>query len=80
MILDIGIPSIDGMEVLKRIRQKDHQLPIVMVTASGAKESAVRAIGMGAQAYLLKPFDAGELDQVVNTWFGASGAVGRGVS
>jgi len=68
MILDIGLPSIDGMELLKRIRQRDQQVPIVMVTASGAR--AVRAIGMGAQAYLLKPFHAGELEQVVNTWFG----------
>ena len=65
MILDIGIPSPDGMEVLKQIRQKDQQTPIIMVTASGAKEAAVRAIGVGAQAYLLKPFDADELLQVV---------------
>jgi DNA-binding response OmpR family regulator len=78
MILDIGIPSIDGMEVLKRIRQKDHRIPIIMVTASGAKDSAIRAIGMGAQAYLLKPFEAGELDQVVDAWFGAVETVDRG--
>ncbi|HEU4685745.1 MAG TPA: ATP-binding protein, partial [Nitrospira sp.] len=78
VILDIGIPSLDGMEVLKRIRQKDHQTPIVMVTASGARDIAVRAIGMGAQAYLLKPFDADELEQVVETWFGAAEAAERG--
>lgn len=78
MILDIGIPSIDGMEVLKRIRQRDQQIPIVMVTASGGKDSAIRAIGMGAQAYLLKPFDAGELEQVVDAWFGAVETVDRG--
>jgi len=77
MILDIGIPSIDGMEVLKLIRQKDQQIPIIMVTASGAKDSAIRAIGMGAQAYLLKPFEAEELQQVVNTWFGAVKTVDR---
>ncbi|HMU54401.1 MAG TPA: response regulator [Nitrospira sp.] len=72
MILDIGLPSIDGMELLKRIRQRDQRVPIVMVTASGARDTAVRAIGMGAQAYLLKPFHAGELEQVVNTWFGTA--------
>ncbi|HEY6083752.1 MAG TPA: response regulator [Nitrospira sp.] len=77
LILDIGIPSIDGMEVLKRIRQRDQQIPIVMVTASGAKDSAVRAIGMGAQAYLLKPFDANELEQVADAWFGAAQTVDR---
>ena len=69
LILDIGLPSLDGMEVLKQIRQKNQQLPIIMVTASGAKESAVRAIGLGAQAYLLKPFDVEELQQVVESYF-----------
>jgi len=69
MILDIGIPSMDGMEVLREIRKWDQQIPIVVVTASGSKESAVRAIGMGAQAYVLKPFDVDELQRVVDYWF-----------
>ena len=69
LILDIGLPSLDGMEVLKQIRQKDQQMPIIMVSASGAKESAVRAIGLGAQAYLLKPFDVDELHQVMESCF-----------
>ena len=69
MILDIDIPSMDGMEVLRQIRRWDQQLPIVMITASGAKESAVRAVGMGAQAYMLKPFDVDELQRVTDYWF-----------
>lgn len=69
MILDIGIPSMDGMDVLRQIRRWDQQIPIVMVTASGSKELAVRAIGMGAQAYLLKPFDVNELERVADCWF-----------
>ena len=69
MILDMGIPSIDGMEVLQYIRKWDQQIPIVMITASGSKESAVRAIGMGAQAYMLKPFDVNELQRVADYWF-----------
>ena len=69
MILDMGIPSIDGMDVLRHIRRWDQQIPIVMVTASGSKESAVRAIGMGAQAYMLKPFDVNELQRVADYWF-----------
>jgi signal transduction histidine kinase len=69
LILDIGLPSLDGMEVLKQIRQKDQQMPIIMVSASGAKESAVRAIGLGAQAYLLKPFDVDELHHVMESCF-----------
>jgi signal transduction histidine kinase/ActR/RegA family two-component response regulator len=69
IILDIGIPSMDGMDVLRQIRIWDQQIPIVMVTASGAKELAVRAIGMGAQAYMLKPFDVDELQRVADYWF-----------
>ena len=69
MILDIGIPSMDGMDVLRQIRRWDQQIPIVMVTASGSKELAVRAIGMGAQAYVLKPFDVDELQRVADYWF-----------
>ena len=69
MILDIGIPSMDGMDVLQKIRRWDQQIPIVMVTASGSKELAVRAISMGAQAYMLKPFDVDELQRVADYWF-----------
>ena len=69
MILDIGLPSLDGMEVLKQIRQSDEQLPIIMVTASGAKDTAIQAITLGAQAYLLKPFDVEELQQVIASCF-----------
>jgi DNA-binding response OmpR family regulator len=69
MILDMGISSMDGLDVLRQIRKIDQQLPIVMVTASGAKDLAVRAIGMGAQAYMLKPFDTDELQRVADYWF-----------
>jgi signal transduction histidine kinase len=69
IILDVGIPSLDGMEVLKQIRQSDEQVPIIMVTASGAKESAIKAISLGAHAYLLKPFDVDELQAVIASCF-----------
>ncbi|MBI3806360.1 MAG: response regulator [Nitrospirae bacterium] len=69
MILDIGSPVLDGMEVLRKVRILDQQIPIVMVTALGSKELAVHAIGMGAQAYMLKPFNIDELQQVADYWF-----------
>jgi CheY-like chemotaxis protein len=69
MILDIGIPSMDGLLVLQKIRKWDQQIPIVMVTASDSKELAIRAIGMGAQAYMLKPVNADELQRVADCWF-----------
>jgi signal transduction histidine kinase len=69
LILDINLSSLDGMEVLKQIRQKDQHMPIMIISACGAKESAVRAIGLGAQAYLLKPFDVDELQRVMESCF-----------
>lgn len=69
VILDIGIGQEDGLEVLRQIRLGNQQIPIIMVTAGRSQELAVKAIGMGAQAYLLKPFDAGELQQVIDLWF-----------
>lgn len=69
VILDIGIGQIDGLEVLRQVRLTNQTIPIIMVTASGSQELAVKAIGMGAQAYLLKPFDTTELQQAMDLWF-----------
>ncbi|MDH5739955.1 MAG: response regulator, partial [Nitrospira sp.] len=69
VILDIGIGQIDGLEVLRQVRLTNRKIPIIMVTASGSQELAVKAIGMGAQAYLLKPFDTVELQQAMDRWF-----------
>lgn len=68
-ILDIGVGPMDGLDLLHHIRVRYPDLPVLMITASGSQESAVRAIGMGAQAYLLKPFEAGALRQILHTWF-----------
>jgi signal transduction histidine kinase len=70
VVLDIGIPEIDGLEVLQQIRESRSPIPVIMVSASGSKERAIQAVAMGAQAYLLKPFDAGRLKDVVERWFG----------
>jgi signal transduction histidine kinase/CheY-like chemotaxis protein len=69
IVLDIGLPEIDGLEVLRRIRQQNRTVPVVMVTASGSKERADQAISLGAQAYLLKPFDATRLRELVDRFF-----------
>ena len=69
MLLDIGIPRIDGLEVLRRVRQSNQQLPIVIITAADSKDLAIRSISLGAQAYVLKPFDPKELEQVLDHWF-----------
>jgi CheY-like chemotaxis protein len=70
VILDIRMPEIDGMEVLRQIRESHSVVPVVMITASTIQDRAVEAVGKGAQAYLLKPFNAAQLKQVVERWFG----------
>ena len=68
LILSSGVSSMEGLAVLLHIRKSDQHIPIVMIARSDAKESAVRAIGRGAQAYLLKPFDIDELERVADYW------------
>jgi signal transduction histidine kinase/ActR/RegA family two-component response regulator len=70
LILDIGMPKMSGLDVLHRIRQEQPSLPIIMITAAEARDSALTAIQAGAQAYLLKPFEAAELLRVVEEWLG----------
>ena len=70
MLLDIGMPDLDGLEVLRQIRERNVSIPIIMVTASGSRERAARAVNMGAQAYLLKPFESIQLKDAVERWFG----------
>ncbi|MFO0775814.1 MAG: ATP-binding protein [Nitrospiraceae bacterium] len=74
VLLDIGLPVVDGLEVLRQVRRNNQHLPIVIATAAESKDLAVRSIGLGAQAYLLKPFSPRELDAVVSDWFGRSHA------
>ena len=61
MILDYKMPAPDGMEVLSRLRAKNHTFPIIMLTAHGNVTQAVEAIKKGATEYLTKPFDLEEL-------------------
>ena len=56
VLLDVGLPDMDGFEVLARIKAHDKAIPVVMITANGNTLDAVRAIRNGAFDYLAKPF------------------------
>jgi DNA-binding response OmpR family regulator len=71
MVLDIGLPDIDGLEVLYRYREVNQDMPVIMITASESKPWALRAIGIGAQAFLLKPFGFDEFQLAIQRWFTA---------
>jgi two-component system, NtrC family, response regulator AtoC len=61
LVLDLKMPKLDGLGVLRRLRETHPQLPVVVVTAHGAIDSAIEATKLGARAYLAKPFDLREL-------------------
>ncbi|MEW6691037.1 MAG: response regulator transcription factor [Pseudomonadota bacterium] len=61
MILDIGLPGIDGFEVLRRLRGTGHRLPVLVLTARDALDDRVRGLDLGADDYLAKPFAMPEL-------------------
>jgi two-component system copper resistance phosphate regulon response regulator CusR len=61
IILDIRLPIKDGWAVCRELRQAELHTPILMLTASGAYEDRVRGLDLGADDYLVKPFDANEL-------------------
>ena len=56
LLLDIRMPGLDGMEVLRRAKELDRDLPIIMITAHGIVKGAVEALRAGAHDYLVKPF------------------------
>lgn len=60
LILDLGLPDIDGLEVIENIRGWS-QVPIIILSARGQEEDKVKALELGANDYLTKPFGAAEL-------------------
>ncbi len=60
-VLDIGLPGIDGFEVVRRLRARGDTTPVLLLTARDAVEDRVRGLEMGADDYLVKPFATPEL-------------------
>lgn len=61
VILDIMMPKLDGLEVLRRLRSRGNQIPVLLLTAKGEVEDKVLGLDCGANDYLSKPFAAQEL-------------------
>ena len=60
-ILDVNMPKLDGFQVLKRIRDRGNDLPVLFLTARDSISDRVNGLDLGADDYLVKPFDFDEL-------------------
>ena len=69
ILLDMKMPGIDGIEVLKRIKKSWPEIPVMMMTAYGELELTDNALQVGALKYFTKPFDIYEVRDAVNTLF-----------
>lgn len=62
LILDLGLPRLSGLELLKRLRARNCQVPVLILTAMDGVENRVRGLDLGADDYLAKPFALAELE------------------
>lgn len=61
ILLDLMLPDMDGLEICRNLRRRGAQVPILMLTARGQIEDRVRGLKLGADDYLVKPFEPAEL-------------------
>lgn len=61
VLLDVGLPKMDGFEVLRRLRQRRSPIPVLILTVRDSVEDLVTGLDLGADDYLTKPFDFDEL-------------------
>lgn len=60
-VLDLGLPGLDGLEVLRRLRSRSMAVPVLVLTARDATADRIAGLDAGADDYLVKPFEVGEL-------------------
>ena len=61
VVLDIGLPRLDGLAVLTRLREEGHVLPVILLTARDGIDDKITGLEGGANDYMTKPFAFGEL-------------------
>lgn len=62
LILDLGLPKLSGLDVLKRLRARNGQLPVLILTALDGINDRVKGLDLGADDYMAKPFELAELE------------------
>ena len=61
ILLDLGLPARDGLDVLRELRSRDDSTPVLVITARDAVDQRIEGLDRGADDYLVKPFAVGEL-------------------
>ena len=67
VLLDLGLPDMDGLEVIRRVRGSDARTPIIVLSSRGDERGKVQALDLGADDYVTKPFGMGELVARIRT-------------
>ncbi len=78
VVLDIGLPDIDGLEVCRLLRREGNRVPILMLTARDAVTDRIDGLDAGADDYLVKPFDIDELKARIRALLRRAGAESDG--
>jgi two-component system response regulator (stage 0 sporulation protein F) len=65
LFLDIMMPGVDGLEVLRHAKEKNDKVKVIMVTALRDEDKKIRAKELGADEYLVKPFDYKEIERLI---------------
>lgn len=76
VLLDMRLPGLDGKQILRRLKEQDAALPVIMVSGYGSVDSAVEVLKLGASHYLAKPFSNKELVETVERVLASSASAG----
>jgi len=70
VLTDIGMPGFDGLQLLKQVRLRDLETPVILISGKGREEDTANLISLGAFAYVTKPFNLIEVEEVLERAIG----------
>ena len=74
VVLDVHLPDLSGLEMLRRLRELDARSPVVFISGRGDADDAIEAMKLGAYDYLLKPLELSQVRQVVGRCWPSAGS------